>query len=505
MTSEPIVIKYDAAPTVAKFHKSEAFVRGIRGPIGSGKSVGCCLEIFMRMSAQAPGKDGVRRSRWAIIRNTYPELETTTIKTWLDWFPEGEENFGKMNRRVPICHHFKYNDIEAEVYFIAMDRPDHVKKLLSLELTGIWYNEAREVPIEVIMAGIDRVGRYPSQRDRPDSLTSDQWPTWYGVIMDTNSPDDDHWWPVYAGDSPVPEDWEGFELPDNWQFFSQPPAATETKINGKVKWVLNPKAENLQNLPKGYYRNLIQGKPVSHVRVYVGNQYGTPVEGRTVYPEYVDDVHKAEVRLKPIPGKDVYVGLDFGRTPAAVFGQFDSSGQWRDLHEIVTARSSGRAFAKLIKMEIAIEFPGTPLSRFNFYGDPSGGDPQGGEDSSYFDILKGQGIKVMPAPTQDPTMRIEAGREPLERILPGNRPAYKISPTCKFLIKGFKNGYRYPKMGKIGSIRYGDKPDKNKYSHVHEARQYGMCGAGFGKTVTGKGKWKTGRTFKAKTNFKVLS
>lgn len=489
-----------------RFHASTAFVRGIRGPIGSGKSVGMCFEIFIKMSQQAKGKDGIRRSRWAIIRNTYPELETTTIKTWLDWFPEGEENFGKMNRRVPICHHFKYNNIEAEIYFIAMDRPEHVKKLLSLELTGIWYNEAREMPIEVVLAGIDRVGRYPSQRDRPDHLRSDEWPTWYGVIMDTNSPDDDHWWAVYAGDSPVPESWGDFELPSNWQFYSQPPAAFERKILGKTKWILNANAENLENLPKNYYANLIQGKPVSHIRVYVGNQYGIPVEGRVVYPEYSDDMHKSPHKIQAIAGRDIYVGLDFGRTPAAVFGQYDLDGQWRDLHEIVTERSGAKAFAKLIKMEIKIEFPNVPLDRFTFYGDPSGADPQGGEDRSYFDILASEGIKVRPAPTQNPTTRIEAGREPLERVIIGAKPAYQINPTCKVLIKGFKNGYKYPKLGKVGSVRYGDKPEKNKFSHVHEARQYCMCGAGFGKLVIGtKKQWQQGRTFKAKTNFGVFS
>ena len=70
------------------FMKSDDFFRGIRGPVGSGKSVACCVEIFRRALQQQKNKDGIRRSRWAVIRNTNPQLKTTTIKTWLDWYDE---------------------------------------------------------------------------------------------------------------------------------------------------------------------------------------------------------------------------------------------------------------------------------------------------------------------------------------------------------------------------------------------------------------------------------
>lgn len=488
-----------ATPTMARFHTSTAFVRGVRGPIGSGKSVGCCFEIFMRMKQQEPGKDGKRRSRWAVIRNTYPELETTTIKTWLDWFPE--EIFGKMNRRVPICHHFQYEDIEAEIYFIALNRPEDVKKLLSLELTGIWYNEAREIPLENILAGCDRVGRYPSQKSRPDHVEAHQWPTWYGVIMDTNPPEEDHWWAIYSGDAPPPEDWEDWEVPGNWQFMEQPPAAFETRKDGKLVWVLNPEAENLHNLPKNYYKNLIQGKPPAHVRVYVGNKYGVLNSGKLIYPEYSDDVHKSETPLRAMPGRTVYCGLDFGRTPAAAFGQPQPDGQWWDIHEIVTDNMGAKRFAKLLKSEIALKFP-DHKNNIEFYGDPSGVNPTGGEDNAYFDVLRAEGIDVRPAPTQNPAVRVEAGREPLERMVAGGKPGYRISSTCKVLIKGFKSGYARPRVGTVGVIRFADKPDKNRFSHVHEARQYALCGAGYGKEITRRQK-KWAGSIKAKTDFKV--
>src|SRR3546814_8869250 len=54
-------------PVARAFMTSDAFVRGIRGPYGSGKSVACCMEIFRRANGQRPGQDGVRHSRWAEI------------------------------------------------------------------------------------------------------------------------------------------------------------------------------------------------------------------------------------------------------------------------------------------------------------------------------------------------------------------------------------------------------------------------------------------------------
>ena len=213
-----IDFKYRPDGEVVKaFMKDDTFFRGIRGPVGSGKSVSCCVEIFRRALAQKPNKQGIRRSRWAIIRNTNPQLKTTTIKTWLDWFPE--EQWGKFTWSVPYTHMIKKGDLELEVLFLALDRPEDVKKLLSLELTGIWVNEAREIPKSIIDACTMRVGRFPSMRDGGA--------TWTGVICDTNAPEEDHWWPIMSGEVPVPdhiprEQAKMLVKPDNWSFYTQP-------------------------------------------------------------------------------------------------------------------------------------------------------------------------------------------------------------------------------------------------------------------------------------------
>ena len=120
-------LKFKPAGSVLReFMRDQSFVRGIRGPVGSGKSAGCCIEIFRRAGEQKPHTDGIRYTKWAVIRNTNPELKTTTIATWLDWFPE--EDWGKFTWSVPYTHKIVKGDVELEVIFLALDRPEDVKK-----------------------------------------------------------------------------------------------------------------------------------------------------------------------------------------------------------------------------------------------------------------------------------------------------------------------------------------------------------------------------------------
>ena len=164
--SEPVL--YRAEPTARQFHQSRAFVRGLMGPIGSGKSV-MCVEELKRLATQVqkPGLDGVRRSRFVVVRNSYPELKTTTIKTFQDWFPA---SICPLKWSAPITAQMVIADlgdgtgVNMEVFFLALDNDDDVRKLLSMELTAGWINEAREVAKSILDGLTGRVGRYPPKR-----------------------------------------------------------------------------------------------------------------------------------------------------------------------------------------------------------------------------------------------------------------------------------------------------------------------------------------------------
>ena len=114
------------------------------------------------------------------------------------------------------------------------------------------------------------------------------------------------------------------------------------------------------------------------------------------------------------------------------------------------------------------------------WGDPSG-IARDANDENVFEILGQEGIPTEPAPTNDPTARQDAVIKFLLANI-GDGPGYLLSPKCVFIRKGFLGGYRYAKLNVSGDERYREAPEKNKYSHPHDAHQH-MCQAAHGSVV----------------------
>lgn len=432
-------------PVSSAFMKSDAFVRGIRGPLGSGKSTCCIFEILRRARMQEPAPNGKRKTRWVVIRNTYAELKTTTIKSWHQWIPQ---HIGRWQSDGPPTHYIDEGDLQLEVMFIALDRPDDIRKLLSLEVTGGWINEAREVPKAVLDALTGRVGRYPSMMDGGA--------TWHGVLMDTNSPDSDHWWYRLAEE----------ERPAEFEFFAQPGGRAEN-------------AENRENLPAGYYERMVAGKDADWVKVYVDNEYGFVKEGKPVYPDYIDALHCREFEI--VRGWPILVGIDFGLTPAAVFGQRSPMGQWRSHSELVTDNMGAVRFAELFKQVAAERYRGMTFA--SIAADPAGDGRAQTDERTPLEILKAAEIDAHAAPTNDPIKRIEAVAASMRRLVDG-QPGYLVHPQCKTLRKAKGGGYSYRRIQVGGAERYMDVPTKNMYSHVSDAEQYMFVDGGEHKILT---------------------
>src|SRR6266850_1262863 len=70
--------------------------------------------------------------------------------------------YGRITYDSPIRFVLKTDEIEAEFYFLALEKDEDVKKVLSMELTAVFVDEAREIPKSLIDALSGRVGRYPS-------------------------------------------------------------------------------------------------------------------------------------------------------------------------------------------------------------------------------------------------------------------------------------------------------------------------------------------------------
>ena len=291
-------------PVCDRFLQSTAYVCGIKGPIGSGKSTACVMKLLTIAMKQPVAPDGKRHSRFVIIRNTYGELSTTTIKTWHQWIPQ---SFGRWQSQGPPTHRIIDDSIDAEFMFVALDRPDDVRKLLSMELTGAWINEAREIPKAILDGLTGRVRRYPPK-------------AWGGcidpqILMDTNPPELHHWWHILAErdrsttlnariiDSVEKAEQalraEGALEPEQplFEFFAQPSG-------------LAPTAENKSNLDPAYYIAASAGKSEEWVRVYVHGEYGFVQDGLPVFTEYRDTLHCKDFEINPM--LPLFVGIDFG-------------------------------------------------------------------------------------------------------------------------------------------------------------------------------------------------
>jgi len=422
----------------------DSFFRGLMGPFGSGKSTACIMEILRRAKDQRIGTDGKRHSRWAVIRNTYPELRTTTIKSFHQWIPP---SIGRWVDTGPPTHHIQEGDLDLEVMFIALDRPDDISKLLSMELTGAWLNEAREIPKAVVDGLTGRVGRFPSVLMGGCS--------WSGIIADTNPPDNDHWWYKLAEEA----------KPEGWRFFKQPGG-------------MDADAENVANLPPNYYQRQVAGKDQDWVNVYVNANYGFVRDGKPVYPEFRDSLHVKEFDL--VHGWPVYIGIDFGLTPAAVFGQRSPMGQWRWHSELVTEDMGAKRFSELLRNAMHERYQGMTFAGIT--GDPAGDSRAQTDETTPFQILRAAGVEARPAPTNDFMKRRESVASCLSRLIDGE-PGLLLHPQCRALRKGMAGGYNYRRVQVSGEERYRDVPDKGQYSHVCEAGQYMLIGAGEARTL----------------------
>lgn len=471
-------VNYKAEPTASLFHRSDAFVRGIRGPIGTGKSVACCMEMIRRAREQLPF-EGVRRSRWAAVRNTYPELKTTTIKTWQDWSEapvKWDSPISSMfTRRLPDG-----TELELEVLFMSLDRPEDVKKLKSLDLTGVWLNEASELAKAVLDMSTGRVGRFPSKVHGG--------PTWSGVIMDTNSPDDDHWYYMLAEQPTAEELAQRADLESQlraldvlrpeqslYEWFSQPGALV--KVGDRYE--PNPLAENVGNhtLGYGYWLRQVAGKAEQWIKVYILGQYGSVQAGKPVYPEYNDSLHVKAIN--PIKGLRLDIGLDFGLTPAAVITQTDTRGRLLVLDELCGDDMAIRQFLQdVLVPQLVRVYPEWWAKRndrdkpmIKVFGDPAGDQRAQTDERSCFDEVRAAELQISGARTNAFLPRRGAVAWFLSK-LSGGQPTMLLDPCCSMLRKGFNGGYKYRRIQVVGEERYTEEPTKNAYSHPHDALQY---------------------------------
>lgn len=451
-----LLLDYTPPPIVEKFMLEESFGRLIAGPVGSGKTHGIIVEILRRISSQAPGRDGLRHSRWAIIRQTLKQIKDTVLPD-IERLLQGIENVRVSDSTIRIW----YGDIRAVILLVPLEDLKDQRRLLSSQLTGVWISECIEIAIELLGPISGRLGRFPTGAFGV--------PTWTGIIADTNFPLEGSDWHKFMESPPV-----------DWRVFKQPGGLAEGAEN--LMW-LNQTEETLKlpeddpvRLARGiaYYIRLMNNSTPEYTNRYVHAQYGTDPSGTAVYRETFTRAFHTVEQIEPTPGRMIIVGQDFGRNPCAIITQLDHLGRLLVLEEIISLEMGLQSHLT--------ERLRPALNQERYYGCPVlvVGDPAGRAKSSLFeinefDLLKSFRFAAFPAPTNDPEPRIQSVEGFLHGQYKGSGRMLIDKRYCPTTIEGFVGGYKYAKL-KDGEMKA--KPDKNKWSHVHDALQYACLVAG---------------------------
>jgi hypothetical protein len=169
------------------------------------------------------------------------------------------------------------------------------------------------------------------------------------------------------------------------------------------------------------------------------------------------------------------------------------------LQEIVAFDMGIVRFAEVLRQEIATRYGGCEIIIF---GDPAGDFRAQTDETTPFQIMRGAGLSARPAPSNDVALRLESVSAPLNRMIEG-QSGLLIDQRCRTIIKGFEGGYQYKRM-QVSGERYADKPDKNHFSHIHDALQYLMLGSGEGRQILRNNSTAT-KPFQATREFDVFT
>ena len=445
--------------------KSDAYGRVITGPIGSGKTISCIMELLRRSLLQTTALDGFRYTRFAVVRQTLKQLKDTVLKDCETWLGGAGLGAWKVSENT---FHVQFDDVRSECVFIPLEDSADQARLLSMQLTGAWLSECIEMDLSILGPVSGRLGRYPSgARGNP---------FWHGIIADTNMPTEMTPWHNFLEN-----------MPSDWQKFRQPGGMTAEAEN--LNWLVQN--DQTMALPldhpvrlaqgRKYYERLVSmyGNESEWVKRYVHAEYGDDPSGAAVFKNTFKPAFHIVDDTQIIPGYPILVGQDFGRNPWSLICQPDHMGRLI-AHEEVPGINVG--------LELHVQQSLKPRLMQNKYlgakiaivGDPSGVAKGSIAEESCFDALKRFGLSAFPAPTNDLEPRIRSVEALLGRQTNGGPTLVINRAGCPWLCRAMSGGYRFAKS-KVGGIMK-PVPDKENgadfngikvaFSHVVDDLQY---------------------------------
>lgn len=449
-------INYTPPQVVADFMCSDASFRLIAGPVGSGKTTGVIFELFRRAAEQIPAPDGLRYTRFAIVRQTLQQMKATILKDVLQWLP-GIATWKVSDSTIFIT----CGDIRSEWLLIPLENLDDQRRLLSSQLTGAWISECIEIDADLVPPIDGRCGRYPN--------AAMGGCTWHGIVADTNMPEEGSRW----------HELMEISTPADWMVFKQPGGLSPEAEN--LEW-LNQTPETLQlperhplRLAQGrvYYEKLARNPSPAWVKRYVHAEYGTDPSGSAVFGSTFNRAMHVVPHLDPVPGMVLIVGQDFGRDPCSILVQPNHRGQLLVLEEVM-ADDIGLQLHLNMNLRPRLAQPRYMGLTIAVVGDPAGTSKDSLYEINSFDMLRSAGFSAFPAPTNDLEPRIQAVEGWLSAMT-FHGPGLLIDGSrCPMLVKALNGSYKFGK-DKTGEAK--PKPIKGNFSHIADALQYAALGA----------------------------
>jgi hypothetical protein len=367
-------VEFTANPTQRRFieHRPETHKARcadiFNSRLGEGKSAALVWSILFHTRAN-PG------ARWALVRDTFENLQKSTMIEFFEWFPDGI--FGTYHKGRKL---WTWNPeiAKGEVMFIGMDDEKSATKIQSVALAGFAIDEVSPVSGS---AGVSRhVFTTLYQRLRQKGMN------YYVGKLAQNNPDESHW---------------------TYKEFIDPGAEERFNFQTGV-------AENMANLPPGYYDSVeksYEGQE-DKIRRFVKGEFGFIKEGAPVTPQWSDRMHLAD-RLTPMRKRPLHLGWDFGLNATCVISQVTPIGHWNILDAFVGESGTGvlQLINDVVKPRLIDRYSG-------FYwehtGDPAGSQrAQSDSDRSAVKVLKAElGGTWRPGP-----VAIQEREIPLQAVL----------------------------------------------------------------------------------------
>ena len=442
--------QYRPHSSVVPFHESNAEVKALCGPVGSGKSSAACVEMFFLF------RESTIPLRALVLRESYRQLHDSTRKTWDFWFG-GCSQYIKSEETVRVTLP-GIDGVERthEIHFRHARRADEVSNFLSTEYALIWLEEpvpAFDAAQGLVGGGLpEGVFTIVTQRLRQPGAHRRH------VLLTFNPPNTHHW--IYKTFfKPSSEDLQRLD----YALFRQ------------------PAFENADHLPPRYYDKMLERLSPEMADRFVRGLPVTIYPGVRVFSEFQELLHLGEA-LMPNRGLPLVIAFDFGLTPVALIGQVHPAGRVEVYREVQLWNAGVQKLGEELTRVLHDEFEG--WEKWRCWGDPAGTQRAQTDEKTCFDVLATMGFHVQPGAI-DWMSRKEAVKQRLERIIDGKPGVLIDRQRCPMLSEGMLGGYRYPKStdGRIGS-----RPIKNDFSHTCDALQY---------MLTGEFSITTGETFSA--------